>query len=197
MAARLSRIIPGSLTLLAAMVLSACTSQQAPTLKKGEKPVDVASVVRQKMPASVKDREAWAQAIATAFDSQKLAPTEENVCSVLAVAQQESNYQSDPVVPGLNKIAWQEIDRRAEKMHIPPFLVHTALKITSPNGKSYSDRLDNVKTEKQLSAIFDDFIGMVPMGQKLFGSLNPVHTGGRCRSALPLPSSTPPATRGK
>ncbi len=178
MAARLSRIIPVSLTLLAAMALSACTSQQAPALKEGEKPVDVASVVRQKMPASVKDREAWAQAIATAFDSQKLAPTEENVCSVLAVAQQESNYQSDPVVPGLNKIAWQEIDRRAEKMHIPPFLVHTALKITSPNGKSYSDRLDNVKTEKQLSAIFDDFIGMVPMGQKLFGSLNPVHTGG-------------------
>ena len=34
-----------------------------------------------------------------------------------------------------------------------------------------------MKTEKQLSAIFDDFIGMVPMGQKLFGSLNPVHTG--------------------
>ena len=35
-----------------------------------------------------------------------------------------------------------------------------------------------MKTEKQLSAIFDDFISMVPMGQKLFGSLNPVHTGG-------------------
>ncbi|MCP6559826.1 DUF1615 family protein, partial [Klebsiella pneumoniae] len=75
-------------------------------------------------------------------------------CSVLAVAQQESNYQSDPVVPGLSKIAWQEIDRRAEKMHIPVFLVHTALKIPSPNGKSYSERLDNVKTEKQLSAVF-------------------------------------------
>ncbi|STR41367.1 outer membrane lipoprotein [Klebsiella michiganensis] len=97
---------------------------------------------------------------------------------MLAVAQQESNYQADPAVPGLNKIAWQEIDRRAEKMHIPVFLVHTALKIKSPNGKSYSERLDSVKTEKQLSAIFDDFIGMVPMGQKLFGSLNPVHTGG-------------------
>ena len=68
MAARLSRIIPVSLTLLAAMALSACTSQQAPALKEGEKPVDVASVVRQKMPASVKDREAWAQAIATAFE---------------------------------------------------------------------------------------------------------------------------------
>ncbi|XNM78679.1 hypothetical protein ACLK19_02635 [Escherichia coli] len=27
-------------------------------------------------------------------------------------------------------------------MHIPAFLVHTALKIKSPNGKSYSGRLD-------------------------------------------------------
>ena len=168
-----SRITSLTLTLLAGIVLTACSSKPEPELKKGEKAIDVAAVVRQKMPASVKDREAWAQAIAKTFASQKLAPTEENVCSVLAVAQQESNYQADPAVPGLNKIAWQEIDRRAEKMHIPVFLVHTALKIKSPNGKS-----DSVKTEKQLSAIFDDFIGMVPMGQKLFGSLNPVHTGG-------------------
>lgn len=63
-------------------------------------------------------------------------------------------------------------------MHIPLFVVHTALKINSPTGKSYSERTDTVKTEKQLSAIFDDFINMVPMGQTLFGSLNPVHTGG-------------------
>lgn len=164
-------------TLLAGLALTGCTSQK-PVLKEGEKPVDVAAVVRQKMPASVKEREQWAQSIATAFEKQKLAPTQENVCSVLAVAQQESNYQADPVVPGLSKIAWQEIDRRAEKVHVPAFLVHTALKISSPNGKSYSERLDTVKTEKQLSAIFDDFIGMVPMGQTLFGSLNPVHTGG-------------------
>ncbi|MGX6475128.1 DUF1615 family protein [Klebsiella grimontii] len=178
MAVASSRFVSLTLTLVAGLVLSACSSKPEPVLKEGEKPIDVAAVVRQKMPASVKDREAWAQAIAKTFASQKLAPTEENVCSVLAVAQQESNYQSDPAVPGLNKIAWQEIDRRAEKMHIPVFLVHTALKIKSPNGKSYSERLDSVKTEKQLSAIFDDFIGMVPMGQKLFGSLNPVHTGG-------------------
>lgn len=166
------------LSLLAAFVLAGCAEKGAEPLKKSEKPVDVASVVRQKMPASVKDRNQWADALAKTFESQKIAPTEANICSVLAVAQQESMYQSDPAVPGLNKIAWKEIDRRAESMHIPVFLVHTALKITSPNGKSYSERLDTVKTEKQLSAIFDDFINMVPMGQTLFGSLNPVHTGG-------------------
>ena len=102
-----SRITSLTLTLLAGIVLSACSSKPEPELKKGEKAIDVAAVVRQKMPASVKDREAWAQAIAKTFASQKLAPTEENVCSVLAVAQQESNYQSDPAVPGLNKIACQ------------------------------------------------------------------------------------------
>lgn len=177
MATAATRKVSTSLTLLAGIILAGCSSQK-PVLKEGEKPVDVATVVKQKMPASVKNKDEWAQSIAKAFESQKLAPTEENICSVLAVAQQESNYQADPVVPGLSKIAWQEIDRRAGNMHVPLFLVHSALKITSPNGKSYSDRLDTVKTEKQLSAIFDDFIGMVPMGQTLFGSLNPVHTGG-------------------
>ncbi|MDA8478786.1 DUF1615 domain-containing protein [Citrobacter sp. Awk 4] len=171
-----SRLYP--LSLLAVLVLAGCSTQPPQPLKKGEKPVDVASVVRQKMPTSVKDRDAWAKDLATTFESQGLAPTVENVCSVLAVTQQESNYQADPAVPGLSKIAWQEIDKRAERMHIPVFLVHTALKINSPTGKSYSERLDSVKTEKQLSAIFDDFINMVPMGQTLFGSLNPVHTGG-------------------
>lgn len=95
------------LTLLAAFVLAGCAEKGAAPLKEGEKPVDVASVVRQKMPASVKDRSEWADALATTFKSQKIAPTEENICSVLAVAQQESMYQSDPVVPGLNKIAWK------------------------------------------------------------------------------------------
>ncbi len=176
--------------LLATLILAGCSTQGTLSQKEAEaekekaleqqqnKPMDIASVVRRTIPASVKDREGWAQDLATTFSSQKLSPTLENICSVLAVAQQESNYQSDPVVPGLNKIAWKEIDKRAERMHIPTMLVHTALKIPSPNGKSYSERLDKVRTEKELSAIFDDFIGMVPMGQKLFGSLNPVRTGG-------------------
>ena len=194
----MSRVNPlSSLSLLAVLVLAGCSSQAPQPLKKGEKAIDVASVVRQKMPASVKDRDAWAKDLATTFESQGLAPTLENVCSVLAVAQQESNYQADPAVPGLSKIAWQEIDRRAERMHIPAFLVHTALKIKSPNGKSYSERLDSVRTEKQLSAIFDDLISMVPMGQTLFGRLIRCAPVGRCRSALLLPNSIPKGIRGK
>lgn len=165
-------------SLLSILLLSGCTTKTASPVSETAKPVDVETVVKQKLPPGQKDRSAWAKELATVFKSQDIAPGEENICSVLAVAQQESNLVADPAVPNLSAIAWKEIDRRAEKMHIPAFVVHTALKIESPNGKSYSDRLDKVKTEGQLSAIFDDFIGMVPMGQKLFGNLNPVHTGG-------------------
>lgn len=173
-------MIPAARSCLAlslSLILVGCGSQ-APALKPGEKAVDVASVVRQKLPASLADRNAWADDLARTFAEQKLAPTEENICSVLAVVQQESTYQADPVVPGLNKIAWQEIEKRAAKVHIPAFVVHTALKLHSTNGKSYGQRLDEVKTEEQLSEIFDDMIDRVPLGQTLFGSLNPVHTGG-------------------
>lgn len=179
------RILATTITLLAGMILAGCTTTTSTSKAKdgakaseAERPRDVASVVKAKMPASVKDRDGWARDLATTFESQSIDPTLENICSVLAVAQQESNYRADPVVPGLSKIAWKEIDRRAASLHIPTLLVHTALKVNSPNGKSYSERLDKVQTEKQLSEIFDDMISVVPIGQTLFGSYNPVHTGG-------------------
>lgn len=167
-----------TLSIAAIFVLAGCTTKSTSPVSETAKPVDVETVVKQKIPAGVKDRNSWAKELATTFKSQDIEPSEENICSVLAVAQQESNLVADPAVPNLNKIAWKEIERRADKVHVPMFLVRTALMIKSPSGKSYGERLDSVKTEGQLSAIFDDFIDMVPMGQTLFGNLNPVHTGG-------------------
>jgi hypothetical protein len=130
------------------------------------------------MPGTVQDRQGWAKDIYTAFDTQDISPTTENLCSVLAITEQESTFQANPRVPGLGTIAQKEIDRRASSLHIPGFLVRTALNIRSPNGKTYNERLASAHTEKELSAVFDDFIGMVPLGKHLFGSFNPVETGG-------------------
>jgi hypothetical protein len=104
--------------------------------------------------------------------------TPENVCAVVAVAEQESSFRADPAVPGLAAIAWKEIDRQASRAGVPMLAVRAALLLPSPNGKSYSDRIDGVRTEKQLSDIFDDFIGMVPLGKTFFADRNPVRTGG-------------------
>ena len=112
------------------------------------------------------------------FATQDIAATVENICAVLAVTEQESTFRADPAVPGLAAIAWQEIDKQADRAGVPKMAVHTALRLTSSNGKSYSERIDAATTEKQLSDIFEDFIGMVPLGKTFLASRNPIRTGG-------------------
>ncbi|AVU77155.1 DUF1615 domain-containing protein [Pseudomonas rhizophila] len=164
------------ISLTALLTLAGCGSRQAQEPER--QPAEVKAQIVRLLPAKTVDREGWATDIYVAFAAQQISPTTQNICSVLAVTEQESTFQADPAVQGLGKIARQEIDRRAAKMHIPGLLISGALQVRSPNGKSYSDRLNAARSEKELSAIFDDFIGMVPLGKTLFGSFNPVHTGG-------------------
>jgi hypothetical protein len=188
--------------LLAALLLAGCASEPAsqgdtrkpgsaaitgpaitkpaalPKAKTPRAPASMQSRIVLLLPARTVDRNGWAQDVVTALAKQELAVTDENVCSVLAVVEQESTFQADPVVPGLGKIAWQEINARAGKLLIPEFMVRTALSIDSPTGKSYAERIDKLRTEREMSEIFEDMIGEVPMGKTLFGKMNPVRTGG-------------------
>ncbi|MFT4199040.1 MAG: DUF1615 domain-containing protein [Pseudoxanthomonas sp.] len=155
-----------------AALLGACAS--APR----QQPQDVQARIAALVPARVPDRAGWAQDIARAFAAQSLDPGDANLCAVLAVVEQESNYQADPPVPGLARIARAEIDRRAAALHVPGLLVDAALKLDSPDGRSYAQRLAAVRTEGQLSRIFEDFSAGVPLGRRLLEGFNPVHTGG-------------------
>ena len=169
-----NRLITSAAALL---VLAGCGTQR-PQEAPARKPDEVKTEIVRLLPAKTVDRQGWATDIYVAFAAQNIYPSTQNLCSVLAVTEQESTFQVDPPVPGLGKIAREEIDRRAAKVHIPGLLVSGALQVRSSTGKSYSDRLNAARSEKELSAIFDDFIGMVPMGRTLFGGFNPVHTGG-------------------
>ncbi|MGN8344505.1 DUF1615 domain-containing protein [Pseudomonas sp. SMV71] len=164
------------ISLAAFMVLAGCGSRQAQEPER--QPAEVKRQIVRLLPAKTVDREGWATDIYAAFAAQQISPSTQNICSVLAVTEQESTFQADPAVPGLGKIAREEIDRRAAKVHVPGLLVSAALQVRSPDGKSYGDRLNAARSEKELSGIFDDFIGMVPLGKTLFGGFNPVHTGG-------------------
>jgi hypothetical protein len=171
---QVNRLMMSVATLL---VLAGCGTQRTQELPV-RKPAEVKAEIVRLLPAQTADRQGWATDIYAALAAQNIYPSTQNLCSVLAVTEQESTFQVDPPVPGLGKIAREEIDRRADKVHIPGLLVSGALQVSSPNGKSYSDRINAARSEKELSAIFDDFIGMVPMGRTLFGGFNPVHTGG-------------------
>ncbi|MGN5011851.1 DUF1615 family protein [Aeromonas veronii] len=180
------------LAFCSALLLAGCASDPAsapakeasvsnpktPPAMQPRKPADMKSRIVRFLPRQVPDKQGWANDVVTALTTQGVAVNDHNVCSVLAVAEQEATYQADPVVPGLGKIAWKEINSRAAKLLIPEFMVRAALSINSPTGKSYAERIDKLRTEREMSEIFEDMISMLPMGKTLFGNLNPVHTGG-------------------
>lgn len=174
--AGLGQLSKHALCMLAALWIGGCAMQGAQKPKRNAEAIR-AQIVRL-MPLRTSDKQGWAVDIDAAFAALGLPATTQNLCAVLAVTEQESGFHVDPVVPNLGRIAQKEIDRRAGEHHIPAFAVHAALLLKSPNGKRYSERLAGVQTEKQLSAIFEDFIGVVPLGKRLFGGLNPVHTAG-------------------
>jgi hypothetical protein len=130
------------------------------------------------LPRNLTDRGGWAADIRAAFTIQALPPSRQNVCAVVAVIEQESSFQVNPVVPGLPAIAWREIHRRAAEAGVPRVLVDGALELRSSNGRSYRERIDAATTEKNLSDIFEDFTSLVPMGRTLFADRNPIRTRG-------------------
>ena len=172
--ARLGR---ASLVCVLLALLGGCATQQRVEVPTRH-PADVRAQLVQLLPRETRDREGWATDIQSAFQLLDIPPSTENLCAVLAVTEQESTFTADPVVPGLAKIARGEIDRRAAERRIPQLLVRAALLIKSPDGRSHGERIAAVRTEKEMSGIFEDFIDKVPMGQRLLGGANPVRTGG-------------------
>ncbi|WP_178108321.1 DUF1615 domain-containing protein [Pseudomonas sp. URMO17WK12:I11] len=167
---------PWAVTLLALALLQGCAGR--PEEPPAPDPAQVRAQLLRLLPAHVKDREGWAKDIQVAFEAQRLAPSKSNLCAVLAVTEQESTFNADPQVPNLGRIARGEIDRRAARVHVPRLLVDAALKTPSGNGQSYQQRLLAVRSEKQLSALYDEVIARLPLGRTLLDGLNPVHTGG-------------------
>lgn len=161
-----------------AALLAGCASETGRPTGPIRRPADVRAQVSALMPASVADRAGWAADIVAAFSALKLEPTTERLCAVLAVTEQESTFRADPPVANLPKVAWEEIERRADRMNVPMLLVRGALALSSSDGRSYAERIDGVRTERELSEIFEDFLGRIPLGQRLFAGYNPVRTGG-------------------
>lgn len=165
-----------SVVLAALATLAACTNPQL-----REPPVDPdiarAEIVKH-IPAKVSNREAWAVDIFAAFEALSIRPTTENICAVIAVTEQESTFQANPTVPGLPAIARREIDSRAARYHVPAMAVNAALALKSSTGATYRERLDKVRTEQELNDIFADFVDIVPLGERMFGTFNPVRTAG-------------------
>jgi hypothetical protein len=100
-------------------ILTACLSLTACGDKawwsNGKEPEMEAEQIKKVLPPRVNDRQSWAQDIFDIMQQLSIPKTKQNVCSVVAVVDQESNFVADPAVSGLGEKAVQEINTRLKE----------------------------------------------------------------------------------
>lgn len=170
-------------------VLVGCDSTQTPTTPSLE-----ASQIAKLIPKRVNNRQSWASDIKQIFDELKLHADTQNICTVIAVIDQESNFNANPSVPNLGETSLKEIDTRLEeklgKTLAGVFRTMLATKPTKDN--SFAKQIKAVSTEKELDelyrTIFDYFGNTYKVsginsitkltGEALDERLNPITTLG-------------------
>ncbi|WP_341676852.1 DUF1615 domain-containing protein [Niveibacterium sp. SC-1] len=130
------------------------------------------------IPENVKDRAGWGNDIYTALASLRMPATVENACAAMAVIEQESTWQGDPVVPGLPQMVWQQMYAKAARYGVPQFAVDVAMLKPSPDGRTYKKRIDALRTEREMNAVYEDMVSELPDAAKALGGKNPIRTGG-------------------
>ena len=132
---------------LAALLLAGCAAQR-PAMTAAE----ARSLISAYLPPTLADKDGWAADIHTPMAVLELPLTPDNICAIVSVTEQESGFKADPPVPNLNRLAWAEIERQRERLGIPALALDAALSIRSRTGASYRQRIDEARTERQLSA---------------------------------------------
>lgn len=159
------------------LLLGGCAAEK-PEPTPALNTADAKALIQQSLPRNVTDAAGWTTDIYAAFTTLTVTPNHENICAVVAVIAQESGFRVDPAVPGLGVIARKEIESRATRAHVPLVLVHGVLQLKSSDGRTYGERIDAARTEKDLSDVYEDLIAAVPLGQTLFAERNPIRTRG-------------------
>lgn len=108
------------------------------------------------IPKRVDGRASWAADIAKIFDELKIPKNTQNICTAIAVIDQESNFDADPRVPNLGNASLKAIDEKLEakfgKTLTKTFL--TMLKTKPTKDDSFIEQIKQVKTERELDELY-------------------------------------------
>jgi hypothetical protein len=123
------------------------------------------------------DRAGWAQDIVAAIRATGKEPTAERACAVIAVIEQESGYQPDPVVPDLPRIVMEALEQKLARLG---WLAKPTLNVVL--DRDLRARIRTLRTERDLDRLFRDTIAakLPPAVVAVVGidALNPVTTAG-------------------
>ena len=120
----------------------------------------------------------WAADITNALGVLRIPISPENVCSVLAVIEQESSFQANPEVPNLARLVMNEIETRRDRFSIPQFVVDKGLQRKSRDGRTYANRISGLRTESDVSVLYEDVFSELPELAAKYQPRNPVNTTG-------------------
>ena len=174
-----------------------------------------AAAVADLLPAPVKDRRAWGEAIVNAHLANDLPLDVTTACAVVAIIGQESGFDPDPTVPGLAAIAAARIERYKAKLG--PFgdpVFDRLLAGRAPeDGRPFRARLGRLRTERDADLLFRDLLAYYEVNHPaLFtaaewagkltdleglGDLNPITTAGSMQVSVRFAEEWARARRGK
>ena len=183
-----------------ALSLAACgdnswwSKNHEPTLEEDQ--------IKRLIPSRVHKRASWAKDIYSITDELDIPQTKENICSIVAVVDQESNFIADPQVAGLGEKAVKEVqDRLDEKFKsklgdtlggtVAGYFEDVLKNQPSPDN-NYLSQMRHVKTERELDELYREIFDYMSkhyhvstltgaaklVGQDIGENLNPVTTLG-------------------
>ena len=187
-------------------IIAACISLSAcgdnAWWSNGKEPEMEAEQIKKVIPARVNDRQSWAQDIFDIMQELSIPKTKQNVCSVVAVVDQESNFVADPTVPGLGEKAVQEINSRLKEKFeaklgdtigrtVAGYFEDVLKNQPSPEN-NYMSQMRKVKTERELDLLYREIFDYMSkhyhvsaltgaaklVGQDIGEKMNPITTLG-------------------
>ncbi|MCI0573063.1 MAG: DUF1615 domain-containing protein [Myxococcaceae bacterium] len=112
------------------------------------------------VPRHVEDRAGWAADVLAALDANGMWPDPPAACAVLAIIEQESGFQANPVVPNLSRIVRRRLEEAAKKLGPLGQKAMRELLDRKAKGERYTfaQRLERVRTERDLDRVFRDLL---------------------------------------
>ncbi|WP_436897025.1 DUF1615 family protein [Acinetobacter gyllenbergii] len=161
-----------------------------------------AEQINKVLPSRVNDRQSWSQDIFDIMQQLSIPKTKQNVCSIVAVVDQESNFVADPAVPGLGEKAVKEINTRLKEKFeaklgetiggtVAGYFEDVLKNQPSPEN-NYMSQMRKVKTERELDLLYREIFDYMSkhyhvsaltgaaklVGQDIGEKMNPITTLG-------------------
>lgn len=141
-----------SLTVLLALNLVGCDYFAKPKIDNTLTVEKIANA----MPNRNQDKTAWANDIYDIFNTLKIERNKQNICSAIAIIDQESNFKADPPVPNLGKTSLNELNSQLDEKlgKILAGYFRNMLKNEPTPQNSFEKQILAVQTEQQLDKIY-------------------------------------------